>query len=71
MTGDQLRTLLDRAFEVLAESEGILPALESAHAVAFALKLARELPRRAWVLVNLVWIVAVRLRRRRPERRRR
>ncbi len=37
----------------LARSEGILAALESAHAVAQAIKLARELPRDALVLCNL------------------
>ncbi|HVE65558.1 MAG TPA: tryptophan synthase subunit beta, partial [Thermoanaerobaculia bacterium] len=31
------------AFRLLARSEGILPALESAHAIAFALRLARTL----------------------------
>jgi tryptophan synthase beta chain len=41
------------AFALLCETEGILPALESAHAVAFASRLARELPRSAWILVNL------------------
>ena len=41
------------AFALLCETEGILPALESAHAVAFAAKLARKLPRAAWILVNL------------------
>ena len=41
------------AFALLCETEGILPALESAHAVAYAAKLARRLPRRAWILVNL------------------
>jgi tryptophan synthase beta chain len=41
------------AFALLCETEGILPALESAHAVAFAAELARRLPRSAWVLVNL------------------
>ncbi|HYB54080.1 MAG TPA: tryptophan synthase subunit beta [Thermoanaerobaculia bacterium] len=41
------------AFEALSETEGIIPALESAHAVAFALKLARKMPRRSWILVNL------------------
>ncbi len=42
-----------RAFHQLARSEGILAALESAHAVAQAIKLARELPRDALVLCNL------------------
>jgi tryptophan synthase beta chain len=41
------------AFETLARLEGILPALESAHAVAYALKLAARMPRSAWILVNL------------------
>ena len=41
------------AFALLCETEGILPALESAHAIAFAAKLARKLPRSAWILVNL------------------
>ena len=42
-----------KAFRRLARTEGILPALESAHAIAFALKLARRLPKRSWILVNL------------------
>ncbi len=46
------REALD-AFALLCETEGILPALESAHAIAFAAKLARKLPRSAWILVNL------------------
>jgi len=41
------------AFALLCETEGILPALESAHAIAFAAGLARRLRRSAWVLVNL------------------
>jgi tryptophan synthase beta chain len=41
------------AFHQLARSEGILPALESSHAIAQAMKLARELPRDAIVLCNL------------------
>jgi tryptophan synthase beta chain len=41
------------AFEELSRSEGIVPALESAHAIAFARRLAGKLPRSAWVLVNL------------------
>src|SRR5690606_5738568 len=31
------------AFQVLSETEGIIPALESAHAVAYAMKLAPQL----------------------------
>jgi tryptophan synthase beta chain len=30
-----------------------VPALESAHAVAFALRLGRRLGRTAWILINL------------------
>ena len=41
------------AFALLCETEGILPALESAHAIAFACRLARDLSRSAWILVNL------------------
>ena len=42
-----------RAFRLLASSEGILPALESAHAIAFAVRLAGKMPKRSWILVNL------------------
>jgi tryptophan synthase beta chain len=41
------------AFEVLSLTEGIVPALESAHAVAFALTLAKRMPKKSWILVNL------------------
>jgi tryptophan synthase beta chain len=41
------------AFKTLARTEGILPALESSHAIAYAQKLARELPEDAIILVNL------------------
>jgi tryptophan synthase beta subunit len=41
------------AFEALARTEGIIPALESAHAVRFACTLAEELGPNAHVLVNL------------------
>jgi len=41
------------AFHLLARTEGILPALESSHAVAQAMKLARDLPKDALVLCNL------------------
>ncbi|WP_257388431.1 tryptophan synthase subunit beta [Tahibacter caeni] len=41
------------AFHELARSEGILAALESSHAVAQGIKLARELPKDRLVLVNL------------------
>jgi tryptophan synthase beta chain len=41
------------AFQKLARLEGILPALESAHAVAYAESLARQLGPSAVILVNL------------------
>ncbi len=41
------------AFHQLAHSEGILAALESSHAVAQAIKIARELPSDKLVLCNL------------------
>jgi tryptophan synthase beta chain len=41
------------AFGQLARLEGILPALESAHAIAYAQRLARELGPKATLLVNL------------------
>jgi tryptophan synthase beta chain len=41
------------AFHLLARSEGILPALESAHAVAEAVRHAPKLSRRRIILVNL------------------
>jgi len=41
------------AFQTLARLEGILPALESAHAIAHAMKVARELGPSKIVLVNL------------------
>ena len=41
------------AFQMLARLEGILPALESAHAIAYAMRLAKELGPQATILVNL------------------
>src|SRR5438477_13219995 len=41
------------AFQTLARLEGILPALESAHAIAYARAIARELGPTGVVLVNL------------------
>ena len=41
------------AFHLLARTEGILAALESSHAIAQAIKLARDLPKDALVLANL------------------
>ncbi|ALC90243.1 tryptophan synthase subunit beta [Bacillus sp. FJAT-18017] len=42
-----------RAFKLLSIKEGIIPALESAHAVAFAVKLAAEMPKEEAVVVCL------------------
>jgi len=41
------------AFQTLAKLEGILPALESAHAVAYAQRIAKALGPQAILLVNL------------------
>ncbi|HSN01680.1 MAG TPA: tryptophan synthase subunit beta, partial [Rudaea sp.] len=41
------------AFHELARTEGILAALESSHAVAQGIKLAREMKKEQWILVNL------------------
>jgi len=41
------------ALRLLSESEGIIPALESAHAVAYAIKLAREMKKEDIILINL------------------
>ncbi|AIA30935.1 tryptophan synthase subunit beta [Leptospirillum ferriphilum] len=40
-------------FEMLSRTEGILPALESAHAIAGAIRLARQMDRSRIILVNL------------------
>lgn len=41
------------AFETLTKTEGIMPALESAHAVAYAIKLASNLPKDNLMVVNI------------------
>jgi len=41
------------AFMDLSRTEGIIPALESAHAVAYAMKIAKDLPADKSILVNL------------------
>src|SRR6266568_2630474 len=41
------------AFDLLSRQEGIIPALESSHAVAYAVKLARELGKGGLMIVNL------------------
>jgi tryptophan synthase beta chain len=49
VTDDEARA----AFLDLSRLEGIIPAMESAHAVAFAMKLARKLERDRIIVVNL------------------
>ena len=41
------------AFSLLSETEGIIPALESSHAVAHVTKIAGEMPRDSVIIVNL------------------
>ena len=41
------------AFQLCSRAEGIIPALESAHAVAYVMKHARQLGKRATIIVNL------------------
>jgi len=42
-----------KAFKILCEKEGIIPALESAHAVAYAIKIAKNLNDDDTIVVNL------------------
>ena len=42
-----------KAFTAMTESEGILPALETAHAVAYAMQLAAERPSDETILINV------------------
>lgn len=41
------------AFQFLSKTEGIIPALESAHAIAYAMKLAPQMNRDQIIIVNL------------------
>ena len=41
------------AFHTLCRVEGIIPALESSHAIAYGLKLAKTMPADKVILVNL------------------
>ena len=41
------------AFQLISRVEGIIPALESAHALVYALRRARELPKEKILVVNL------------------
>lgn len=53
----QYVTVTDRealkAFHLLSREEGIIPALESAHAIAYCKKLAGRVPRKTVIVVNL------------------
>ncbi len=42
-----------KAFELLSRTEGIIPALESAHAVAEAVKVASKMSKRSVIIINL------------------
>lgn len=42
-----------QAFKTLSKTEGIMPALESAHAVSYAIKLASALPKDNLMVVNI------------------
>ncbi len=41
------------AFKLLSQTEGIIPALESSHALAYVIKTARTLPKDKVILINL------------------
>ena len=41
------------AFMTLSRTEGIIPALESAHAIAYAMKIAKDMPTDKNILINL------------------
>lgn len=41
------------AFEYLSRTEGIIPAIESAHAVAYAMKLTKEMRKDQCIVINL------------------
>lgn len=41
------------AFEYLAKTEGIIPAIESAHAIAYAMKIAPSMPKDKIIVVTL------------------
>lgn len=42
-----------QAFLILAKHEGIIPALESSHAIAFAIKMAKKMPKSETIVVTL------------------
>jgi tryptophan synthase beta subunit len=41
------------AFGLFAQTEGILPALETSHAIYEAVRLARTLPKDKFIVINL------------------
>ena len=41
------------AFKLLTKQEGIIPALESSHAVAYAIKIAKKYDKNDIIIVNL------------------
>ena len=41
------------AFQILSKVEGIIPALESSHAIAYGIKLAKTLPKNKIIVINL------------------
>ena len=41
------------AFQILSLTEGIIPALESSHAIAHAMKMAKDMPKDGIILINL------------------
>jgi tryptophan synthase beta chain len=41
------------AFKLLAQTEGIIPAIESAHAVSYAVNLAKDLDPEKIIIINL------------------
>lgn len=41
------------AFKILSKTEGIIPALESSHALSYSMKLAKTLPKDNIIIVNL------------------
>jgi tryptophan synthase beta chain len=42
-----------KAFQLLAKTEGIIPALESSHAVAYGIKLAKTMSKNKVIIINL------------------
>ena len=42
-----------KGFEILTRTEGIMPALESAHAIAYVMKLSPQLKKKDVIIINL------------------